>query len=146
MKILALVIILICVYTVSVLGDSYVPFKNCDNSNDYAMPVNDIVATKWPLSQSATVDFSISFDVTTTVSSGHYHTVLQGGGLVVVDDKGTLSQLAADLNMTLPIKPGPLNIPFTVTTPKDKLPSSNLLISATSPDGPLFCVNIDISE
>jgi len=93
-----------------------IPFKNCGKAGD-KLTVTKAEASVWPPKVGAPITVALNATLSQDVSGGKYEAKVKFMGLQIIDQKGTIEEVAKQFNLTLPIKAGAYGLYRTETIP-----------------------------
>jgi len=93
-----------------------VPYKNCGKAGD-KFTITKADASVWPPKVGAPITVTFNGTLSQDITGGKYELKVKVLGLQIIDDKGTIQDIAKKYNITLPIKAGPYGIHTTTTVP-----------------------------
>jgi len=93
-----------------------IPYKNCGKPDD-KLKVTKAEASIWPPKVGQPIALALNATLTQDVSGGKYEAKVKFLGIQIIDQKGSIADLAKLLNVTLPIKAGPYGFAKTEKIP-----------------------------
>jgi len=93
-----------------------IPIKNCGKTGD-KFTITRADASIWPPKVGQPISLQLNGTLSQDISGGNYEAKVKFLGIPIIDQKGTIADLAKKLNLTLPIRAGKYGLWQTVTVP-----------------------------